>query len=472
MMDATPATNLNAAPTPGARTASSAATSERMSPSELPATSTDSGLNPPGQGRIPAAHASFFRQSGWLMISQIAGGMLMWGLHFLPTAFQKVHGTSFPKGEYGVFGSYLALLMLLPDLPLQMVLAQQTARALASGNQRQLSGIIRRFWLALLLVWLAAAVALAIRQPWVLAHYQLPGATGLWLTMFAALLSLWMPMFGGVMQGQQNFLWYGWNQIINGIGRVGIAFLAVLAFRASSTGMMAGALIGLVAATALPAWQTLPLWKLRPEPANWRNLLDQILPLIIGFIGFKILFMADTIFVKGNFSGAEADFYTGAGTLSRALMWLVLPLAAVMFPKLVHSAAKSEKTNLMGIVFGGTAVLAIGGVVFFWVVRYWLVRIYPAEYRDVIYHLLPWYSSAMVPLALANVLLNNMLARPASKLPAALCILGLSIGYLFALHYAVQASHHLETVLKTMGLCNLILMGVCAGFTWLVKKDT
>jgi len=446
---------------------------------ENSATTTKSRVAAPGEPgpgeprRAPVAHASFFRQSGWLMISTIAGGMLMWGVHFLPKIFKLVYGKQFPPGEYGVFGAYLAVMMFLPDLPLQMVLAQQTARALASGNEKQLSGIIRRFWLALLLLWVVAAVTLAVRQPWVLAHYKLPNATGLWLTMIAVLLSLWMPMFGGVMQGQQNFLWFGWNQIINGLGRVGIAAIAVLAFGTYSTGMVFGAVTGLVAATAIPAWQTRSIWSLHPEPTDWRKLLDQVLPLIIGFIGFKIIFMADMIFVKGNFSEAESGFYAGAGTLSRALMWLVLPLAAVMFPRLVHSAAKSEKTNLMGVVFGGTAVLAIGGVAFFWVVRYWLVRlVYSSEYWDATYHLLPWYSSAMIPLALANVLLNNLLARPASKLPAALCILALSIGYLFALHFAVQSSHHLETVLKTMGACNLVLMGLCAGFTWLVKRET
>ena len=28
-------------------------------------------------------HAAFFRQSGWLMIANVAGGMLMWAVHFL-----------------------------------------------------------------------------------------------------------------------------------------------------------------------------------------------------------------------------------------------------------------------------------------------------------------------------------------------------------------------------------------------------
>ena len=55
---------------------------------------------------VPAteARANFFRQSGWLMIANIAGGALMWGLHFLAkrpgwvfTRYQIVDGIRGPN---------------------------------------------------------------------------------------------------------------------------------------------------------------------------------------------------------------------------------------------------------------------------------------------------------------------------------------------------------------------------------------
>ena len=76
---------------------------------------------------------------------------------------------------------------------------------------------------------------------------------------------------------------------------------------------------------------------------------------MLGFGAVQFLFTADTMFVKAYFSGDDAAFYVSAGTLSRALMWLVLPLATVMFPKIVHSVARSEKSNLLGVVLLGTA---------------------------------------------------------------------------------------------------------------------
>ena len=67
--------------------------------------------------------------------------------------------------------------------------------------------------------------------------------------------------------------------------------------------------------------------------------------------------------------------YLAAGTLSRALLWLVMPLAAVMFPKIVHAAAKSEKINLLNLVVLGTAVLAICGGLGLWLVGPLLIKL-------------------------------------------------------------------------------------------------
>jgi O-antigen/teichoic acid export membrane protein len=144
-------------------------------------------------------------------------------------------------------------------------------------------------------------------------------------------------------------------------------------------------------------------------------------------------------------------------------MWLVLPLAAVMFPRIVHSAARSENTNLMGLVFGGTAILAVVGALGLSLLGPWVVAIvYKHEFVKSASSILPWYAFAMVPLALANVLLNNLLARPASKLVLACFVLFLALGYIFALS---QFHDSVVTVLKTMGICNLLLLAICGWFS-------
>jgi len=404
----------------------------------------------------PAHRSSFFRQSGWLMIANIGGGAFMWAVHFL--------NKRLPAGQYGEFGVFLAVLMLLPNIPLQMVLTQQTAKSLATNNRSQLSGIIRMFLLGAALVWLVGSIIVLYFHNDILAHWKITNSAGLWITLVIMLFALWLPMFWGMLQGSQNFLWLGWSMIANALGRISVATIAVIAVTASAAGMMAGVLFGFVFAIGLAAWHTRSLWLMPAEPFDWRGLMHQVLPLLVAFVGFQILFTGDTILVKNYFSDKEADYYVSAGTLSRALLWLVLPLASVMFPRLVHSAAKSEKSNLMGMVLLGTAILSIVGALCLALVGPLVVQfVYTPGFVKVASSLLPWYAAAMVPLALANVLLNQLLARPVGQTPLASTVLIAALAYLWAI---TQFHDSLITVLKVMGAANLVLLLICAAFSF------
>src|SRR5215469_9393294 len=414
---------------------------------------------------VPKAPAhqrgAFFRQSGWLMFANIAGGLLMWVVHFLSKA------KSVPASEYGVFVTLLAVAMCVPTMPMQMVMAQQTARALATHRERELAGMIRLMWIGTFLVGLVVAVLTFIFREPILQRWEIANPMSLWVTVGVVLLSLWMPMFWGVLQGHQDFMSLGWSMISNGIGRTGIAAIAVLVFGAAATGMMTGVLMGLVIATLIGIWRTRDLWLGRALPFDWRLLLAQVVPLMLGFAAFQFLFTADTMFVKAYFSAEDTAFYGSAGTLSRALMWLVGPLATVMFPRIVHSAAKSEKSNLMSVVLLGTAVLAILGVASLTLVGPFVVKlVYKPSYVEVATKVLPWYAGAMVPLALANVLLNNLLARSMFKVVLPLCIL--AVGYGFAL---TRFHSSLVQVLQTLGVANVFLLAICAFFSWSAGKE-
>ena len=395
------------------------------------------------------------------MIANIGGGGLMFAVHLLNKAI--------PASEYGNFGVFLAVVMLLPTIPLQMVLTQQTAKALATGQEGQLAGIIRWFWGVASALWLVGAILVLIFQRTILEHWHMTSPVGLWVTLPVVLLSLWLPMFWGMLQGRQNFFWLGWTMLVErvwprrGCGGRRAAFACVRRrddgrgadrhFRRRGDWLLANA--GPV------GHRPAAIRRASPAPPNCSA--------PAGVPGFTILFTADTIFVKTYFTEDEAGFYVSAGTLSRALMWLVLPLASVMFPRLVHSAAKSEKSNLMSMVLLGTAILSVVGALGLSLLGPWVVRfVFKPEFVKVASGILPWYASAMVPLALANVLLNNLLARPDSKLGLALWVFGLSLVYMFAL---TRFHAQLTTVLQTLGVFNLVLLAVCAWFSWKSTAD-
>jgi O-antigen/teichoic acid export membrane protein len=424
------------------------------------ATDAESGPVPPTTDR-----STFFRQSGWLMIANIGGGMLMWLVHFL----NKI----IPDTEYGVFGFLLTAVMLVPQMPIQMVFAQQTAKALAMNKTAELSGFIRRAWLGTLVVWVLGVGALFVFQGWVMHRENLTNPAGLWITMVAIILQVWMPLLWGVLQGQQNFVWLGWSMISSGVGRLTCATIAVLLIHKWAAqdwyapGMIIGVVAGLTLATIIGAWHTRSIWLLRPAPFDWGALARQVIPVLLTFFGFQVLFTADTLFVQAYFP-KDTEFYVSAGTLSRALMWLVGPLAAVMFPRLVHSAAKGEKQNLTGLVLTGTVILAGVGAVGLALVGPLVVKIvYKQAFVHVAASLLPWYAAAMIPLSAANVLLNDLLAKPSSKAALGAAVFALCIAYAVTLS---QYHPSLVRILQIVCVFNLLLLGISAYFTWQAKK--
>ena len=402
-----------------------------------------------------ASHrASFFRQSGWLMIATVVGGLFMTAMHFLSKAI--------PTAEYGQFGVLLSVAMFIPAGPLQMVMAQQTAQARALHREHELSSLIRGAWLGTFVIWLIGVGVVLVFQSTIMTQWKITNPAAIWLTLPVLLFSVWLPMFYGVLQGQQNFLWLGWSMIANGVGRLTLAALAVLVLHFYAPGMVMGMVAGLVLALLIAIWPTRSLWLTSAQSFDWRSLLRQVTPLTLGFAAYQFMLTADTMFVKAYFSGDEAAYYVSAGTLSRASLWLVGPLAAVMFPKIVHAKAKAEKSDLLGIVLIGTLILAAGGATGLWVLSPWVVPfMFPKEFVQPGSVLLPWYAWAVVPLSVANVLLNNLLARSLFKIVPALCVL---VGV-----YVLALTRFHETpvmVIKTLGVCNVLLLAVCAYFTW------
>ena len=405
-------------------------------------------------------HKAFFRQSGWLMFSAIGAGLLTFGVHFMSKS------KSVDETQYAAFITLLTLMMTcVPTMPLQMMMAQQTALALATDRERQLSGIIRLIWRWTFIAWAVGALVVLLNLGKIVAGWQLPDATGLLVTLPLILVSLWAPLFWGVLQGRQDFFWMGWSQIFGGAGRVfGAAFL-VLAFGFGASGMMAGTLFGVALAAVIGIWRSRDLWLAKSETFNRKDVIRQVAPLLLGFGACQFMFTADTLFAKCYFNDDQMAPYGAVGTLARALLWLVLPLAAVMFPKLVHATVKSEKTNLFAIVVLGTAVLAAGGALGLWLTGPLLIKFMSkASFVPEAVKLLPWYAGAMIPLAMANVMVNDLLAR--GRYGVVPWMVGLAIAYGFTLPCMLNHYHRIEIVLQTLGAFNLLLFGICAWFAW------
>jgi O-antigen/teichoic acid export membrane protein len=333
-----------------------------------------------------------------------------------------------------------------------------------------LRGTVRVLVTATFILWLIGVVAAFVSRDYLMSELKIKQASTLWVTVCAGLFMLWSPVFSGVLQGQQNFLWFGLSGVAGGVGRfLGIVVIvSLLGF--GITGAMMAVLTGAALSLILALWQTRKVWSGPTERIVWREWLARVVPLSIGIGTTTFIMNADMILVRSVFEEQRTGFYSAAGILGRALAYFTGPMAQVMFPKVVQSAARAERTNVLAQAVGATALLGGLGALFCWVLPWLPLKVvYPPEYL-VIAPLVPWFAWCVLPLTLSNVLINNLLARARYQVVPWLIILALGYGAtLFLISGKIDPKQELaafKTIVQILGAFGLFTLLVSAWFTW------
>ena len=404
---------------------------------------------------------TFFRQSGWLMIATTAGGAMMFAVHMIA---QRM-----PKDEYGVFTTLLQIvtLMGIPAVGLQSVFAQQAAASLNPVHERELAGAFRGVMRATFLLWLLIAGLVFLFRHQILSALKIANPAALWITVFTGLIVLWRPLVQGVLQGRQNVLWLGGLLLADGVGR----FLAVAVIIGLLTHYAAGGvvavLIGMLTVIVTGLWCCRDCLRGDAVPMNWGDWLRRVIPLTLGMGVGIFMLAADMIFVQWLFPKEQTGYYAAAGMIGRALVYFTMPVAAVMFPKLARSAATGQKSNALLLALGFTALAGAGAALmcsFFPELPLRLAR-YDSSYLAVSAPLVPWFGWCMLPLTLAMVLLNSLMAQ--SQFRAVPWMLAVAAGYAITLYLRHDS---FIQVIQAIGCFGLALLAVCAWFSF--KKTT
>src|SRR4051812_16738373 len=192
--------------------------------------------------------AAFFRQSGWMMIATVAGGVFMYAVHMIARRM--------PKEEYGVFTTLVQIvtLMGIPAIGLQTVFAQQAAGAITDEHDRAQAGVLRGVLKGIFFLWLVLALIVFIFRDQILTGLKIANPASLAMTVVIGLVAMWFPIMMGLLQGHQNFLWLGWAAIFNGVGRFVAICIIVLLIGGYAAGGMLAVFFGTVTATLLGAW--------------------------------------------------------------------------------------------------------------------------------------------------------------------------------------------------------------------------
>lgn len=409
---------------------------------------------------------AFFRQSGWMGLATGVGGMFMSLVH-MPAA-------RMPPAEYGVLLMFLQVinLMLIPAMGLQTVVAQQTAAAITPEQQGELAHTVRRLFLAMFMIWAFVVAGAFLGRHWLLTTLKIGNPLALWFTLLIGLASLWFPILQGILQGRQNFLWLGWLQIINGFVRFAGVLVVVWWLGGYAAGALGSAIMGYVFVVATAGWHARSVWRGAGRPVAWAGWLRRVVPLTLGLAASQFMMAADQILVQKLFDREITARYGAAGMIGRALVFFTGALVAVMFPKIVRSVARSEKTDVAAMAFAATATVGgVAGVV---------CTVFPSLPLKILYYfqpeywssspLVPWFVWCMLPLTLANVLINNLLARGRFACVPWLLLVAVAYGAALVMRAGAFAQAEIFTafkmVVQTIGIFSVLLLAVAAFFTW------
>ena len=399
-----------------------------------------------------------------MMIATTLGGALMYAVH-------KIAG-KMPKEEYGDFTTLLQIvtLMSIPAVGLQSVFAQQAAGVMTPAHERDLAGVFRGVLRGTFFIWLAMVAVAFLFRDQLLASLKIANSAALWMAITIALVGVWRPIVQGVLQGRQNFAWLGAVIIGDGVGRFAGVCLIVGLLGHFAAGAMISVMVGMLLAFGVGGWFCRDCLRGAAAPVNWGPWLRRVTPLTLGMGVGVFMLAADMIFVKLYFAEKQVGFYGAAGMIGRALVYFTTPVATVMFPKLARSKATGEKSNAFALALGVTALAGGGAAVACTLFPSLPIRImYDQSYIDVSTPLVPWFAWCMLPLTLATVLLNSLMAR--AEFRALPWLVTVAAGYGLTLHLRLHSlgdygTDKFPVVIQTLGIFGVILLAVCAWFSF------
>jgi O-antigen/teichoic acid export membrane protein len=409
---------------------------------------------------------TFFRQGSWLVIATGTTGVLM-------LASQMVANKLMNPDEWGTFFTLLRLYLLfsIPALGLQTVFAQQTAAAITPDQHSLLAATTRSVHRGLFAFWiLLALIALTWQSAWLkLLNLHQPAA--LWITLAIGLASLWVPVWKGIVQGRQHFAGLGWSLILDGAGRFAAVTL-ILLLGGQAVGGMAGALFGQIASLAIAFWVTRDILQQPASGFTWTPWLKKVIPLTIGSGVFMLMTTIDVIYVRTTFQETESTLlYNPASMIGLALMVITTPLVQVMFPKVARSTALTQDSRAMLLALGAAAAVGAAAALactLFPSLPLRIIFLNNPKYLDAA-PLVPWFAWALLPLMLAMVLANNLLAQARFKMVPWLA--AIAITYIIAL---ISLQTHLTSqppipafklLLAILGTTNSLLLIITIAFS-------
>lgn len=330
--------------------------------------------------------------------------------------FHMLMGWNLTAEQYGILAAMLNLLLVVatPLDALRGAMAHFTARAHRANEPAVVRALLRK-WLGRV-AGLSLPVALGLlvfRQP-AASFFHLPTTTPIVLVAILLPGFLFLPVLCGALQGVQSFLWmaasmHGWGVVRLAAGWVFIALGA-----ATATYGVASHAIGLFFGLLAGAWGVAIVTRgAQARGEATRGLGAYFIRSLVMLGAYGLIMNCDVMLVR-HYLPDEAGHFAWAATIGRSVIFLPMPIALAMFPKVISTGGTSRTSRrtllkAVGLV-GGLIACAVGAT---WLLP-WLPLLVLYKVTDPTpeqLHLVRIVVLAMSPLGLTYLLLNFEMAQ-------------------------------------------------------------
>ncbi len=270
-----------------------------------------------------------------------------------------------------------------------------------------------------------------------------------------------LPVLAGILQGMQCFWWFG--AAVHGVNLMrlvlGWTLVLVVAATAFYAVLAQGfAMLTGVATAAFAVWWITRSATERVE--STRGIGPYFLKAMFMLAGYGILMNSDVMLVR-HFHPEAAGEFAWAATIGRSVVFLPMPIAMAMFPKVISAGGTSRSSRLTVLKALGMVVGMIGFGVAVSLIWPWLPLRILYGVKDPspeLEHLVRMVMLAMSPLGVSYLLLNFEMAQHRFRtVPWLLLIAAAYLGGVWVWH---------QTVLSIVALLAAVSTASAALYLW------
>lgn len=418
-------------------------------------------MHPPGLAQDKLFRHSFILMSG-AQISNVANML-----------FQMTMVRLLSDDSYGSMYAMLSLyaIITMPLGALGRTTSHFTAKFCKAAKPDAVLDLLKHLLFVFSIFGVMALAVIFFYRYQLAGFFRLDNPILILITGVALFGALYQAVVGGILSGMQAFIWASAMGMIWSVLRFTIGAGLVAAGGDAPAALSAHAL-ALWLTLCIVAFGLLKLLGKRKSPQREKlsGIYSYLFKYLFALAGYAVLMNADMPLVKHYFESETAGIFAKATMVARTIIFLPLPVAGALFPKVVSSGKTSRGSlrTLFKALFLVGMIVAVGGfacIVFTGTILNILVGGCP----DTLVHLTRTMVLAFAPLCIVFVLMNFELAqnRFFIAIPLVLC----ATLYLVGVSYMHTSLYHVAWILGGVNTLALVLSIACLPWRSFLKKN-